>query len=68
MPRDFQATYHGSIVTLAPLTERAQDWVQENLPTDVMWFGSAIAIEPRYLDAIVIGALADGLSFSEDAR
>jgi len=67
MPRDFQITYHGSISTLAPLTPEAEDWVQENLPTDVMWFGNAVAIEPRYLDAIVTGILEAGLQLGSDA-
>jgi hypothetical protein len=67
MPKDFEATYHGSIVTLAPLTADAIDWVHENLPPDVMWIGGAVAIEPRYLDPIVVGILEAGLSMREDA-
>ncbi len=59
---DFTYANHGSIVTLTPLTPRANEWVAEHLPDDAQTFGPSIVIEPRYFDDIAEGILADGLS------
>lgn len=59
---DIEYTNHGSIITMAPLTQAAADWVLENLPDDAQTFGGAICIEPRYFGDIAYGAQEDGLT------
>ncbi len=59
---DFSVENHGSIILLRPLTEAAQDWVDEHIPDDAQTFGNAIAVEPRYIGPIVEVILNDGLS------
>ena len=54
---------HGSIVLLRPLTEFGQAWTDEHLE-GAMQFQGAVCCEPRYLDAIVDGAVNDGLTVS----
>jgi hypothetical protein len=62
MDNDFHVTNHGSIITLQPLTEAAQDWCNDHLPEDAQTFGSAYAIEPRYFGDIAMGYQDDGLT------
>ena len=59
---DFTVTNHGSIFTLAPETPAARDWVDEWLPADAMWHGSAVVVEHRYIEDIVEGIINDGLT------
>lgn len=59
---DFHAVYHGSIVTLTPLSPDAKDWCRDNLPDDAMMFGDAYAIEPRYFGAIAFGIQSEGFT------
>jgi len=61
---DFLCENHGSIFLLRPLSQSAQSWVEEHLPTDAQWFGNAVVIEPRYVWAIVEGIQNDGLAVS----
>lgn len=61
MTPDFTTANHGTIVMLTPCTPDARDWVDENLPADVLTLGEAIAIEPRYFNDIAEGIIADGL-------
>lgn len=58
---DFTVYNHGSIVSFRPNTAAASAWCEEHLPDDATWFGGSVAIEPRYIDAIVDGAINDGL-------
>lgn len=59
---DFRFTNHGSITILTPLTEAAQEWVDENLPEDALGFGGGVVIEPRYAGSILEGLQDDGLT------
>ena len=60
---DFDVSNHGSICLLTPLTEAAQAWVAEHLPEDAMtWGQNSIVVEPRYIEDILDGIVADGLS------
>jgi hypothetical protein len=60
---DFLIINHGSIVTFKPLTEEAEAWCEEKLVgDDVMWFGGAVVVEPRYAEPIMEGIVADGLT------
>ena len=60
---DFQIENHGSIVLLRPLTDAAQAWATEHLSgPETQYFGGAVAIEPRYVGAILEGLSDDGLT------
>lgn len=61
---DFYFANHGSVTLLTPLTDAAQEWVDENLPPLESWqmFGNAIAIEPRNARDILQGLQGDGLT------
>jgi hypothetical protein len=60
--RDLLVRDEGSIYLLVPVTPAGQEWVDENLPADAPTWGTAIAIEHRYIADIVNGAIADGLT------
>ena len=58
---DFFVENHGSIFLLQPLTPAANSWVEEHLPTARLMFGGAIAVEHRFIWAILLGLQDDGL-------
>lgn len=58
---DIRVENYGSIFLLRPLTSEAADWLLDNTADDAMFMGDALAVEPRYVPAIVEGAQADGL-------
>lgn len=59
---DFTVTGDGSLYILTPNTPAAEEWVDEHIPQDSMWFGTGVAVEHRYIGPIVEGIVADGLS------
>lgn len=60
---DVAVVNHGSIVVLRPLTPRAEDWCDEHLPSDTpLWGNDAFAIELNYVQPIIDGMRADGLT------
>lgn len=60
---DFSLYLDGSIAVLTPQTPAARVWIAAKLAAeDWQWFGSGIAIEPRYLPAILDGIMADSLT------
>lgn len=59
---DLTIENHGSIFLLRPHTEAGQEWLDENIGDDAQMLGNAIAVEHRYIEAIAIGAIADGLA------
>ena len=58
---DFAVHGFGSLALLVPLTPGAREWADVNLPADALTYAGGIAIEARYVAAIVDGAVADGL-------
>ena len=63
---DFTLSGGGTVYILTPLTEAARQWVAEHIPDDAMrWGADGVAIEHRYVDAIVTGIIADGLEVEE---
>jgi hypothetical protein len=50
----------GSLFLFRPLTNAAQEWLEEH--TDGLWFGGALAVEPRYALDLAQGMLDDGLT------
>jgi hypothetical protein len=59
---DFCLYGHGSISTLVPKTPAAKAWVEKHIPEDAQWFGHGVVIEHRYVNDIVEGLQADGLT------
>ena len=63
MDPDFTVTNHGSLWLLTLITEAAQAWAAEHLPSDALrWGDHSIVVEPRYLENIVLGIQGDGLT------
>ena len=58
---DFELSGHGTVYLFQPLTPAARAWVEEHLPADATWFGSAVVVEHRYIGPIIGGAIGDGL-------
>jgi len=56
-----RVTNHGSIVLLNPLDVSATEWLNTHIAEDAQWFGGAVAVEPRYVMDILIGAAEDGI-------
>lgn len=54
----FRVEHHGSVSLVRPQTDAAREWLQEH--TDGQWLGSALAVEPRYLDDLLAGAYEAG--------
>ena len=52
---------HFSIVLVKPQTDAAREWMQENLPDETMYWAGGAVVEPRYVDSILDGMMADGL-------
>jgi len=52
---------HGTIFLLRARTKAGTRWVLENVQVQNEYAG-AIVVEPRYVDALADGAVADGLS------
>jgi hypothetical protein len=59
---DFRCENHGSIFLLYPLSDSARDWIEENLTSDAQWFAQAVAVEHRYIWAILDGIQSDGMT------
>lgn len=51
----------GSVYLLEPVTEAAQEWIDENIPDDAQYLGKNLAVEHRYVDHILEGMQNDGL-------
>jgi hypothetical protein len=58
---DISVENHGSIFLMRPVTPEGATWLAENIGEDAMYLGDALAVEPRYAEAIVEGMQDDGL-------
>ncbi len=61
---DFEASNHGSIVLLKPLSESAMSWVENHFPEDALMLAGRYAIELRYAPPIFEWIEADGLTIA----
>lgn len=53
---------HLSLFLIRPISQTGKTWLDENVgDEDPLTFGDAIVCEPRYVKAILRGAMADGL-------
>lgn len=51
----------GTIYTLHAVSRRGSRWIKEHIADDAQRLGSAVAVEHRFIEAIVRGAVSDGL-------
>ena len=63
---DLRLDIHGTVVLLTPLTAKATRWIDDKVEIEP-WqrFGDVIAIEPRYVDGLIAGAIQDGLEIEQ---
>jgi hypothetical protein len=54
----FDVENHGSVCLVRPLTPDVRTWLEEH--TDGTWFGSALVVEPRYVDTLVTALIEEG--------
>lgn len=59
---DFRLTHHGSIALLEPTNKSANQWLRDTAPDDAQFMGSAMAIEPGYVQGVIEAANDAGLS------
>jgi hypothetical protein len=62
LQQDFRIENHGSLVGVRPLTLACQSWLNDNVGEDAQYFGGALMVEPRFLEALVDGMSAANLS------
>lgn len=58
---DIHVENNGSLWLIRPLTDAGREWIDENVSDDSQWIGGALAVEPRYVQALVEGMQLDGL-------
>ena len=61
---DLVVENHGPIFLLRAETAEGRDWISEHIPSDARRWGRWIVVEHRYIDAIVDGAINDGLEIA----
>ena len=62
---DLHVENHGSIVLLFADSEEGRAWLDENVYAERwQWVGDGIACEPRMVEAVLVGAAADGLEIA----
>lgn len=60
MQRNVIIENHGSIILFRPMTPSADQWLHEH--TEGMWFGGALAVEPRYAMDLATGLTEEGFT------
>jgi hypothetical protein len=61
-PFDISIENHFSLFLFRLNSQRASDWVAENVQPDAQFFGDALVVECRYAEALAVGMIADGLA------
>jgi hypothetical protein len=59
--KDVIISNHGSIMLFALLSERAREWVDENVSENRQFLGGSLAVEPRYAADLAQGMIDAGL-------
>jgi hypothetical protein len=57
---DISIEDHGSVWLVRPWTTSAAAWLHDNVQHDALWFGRAVAVEPRYIQSLLVGLASDG--------
>jgi hypothetical protein len=55
----------GTLTLVRPLTQRASEWIGQNLRDHSQWFGPALLIEHHYVAKLLNGMIADGLHVTQ---
>ncbi len=64
-PTDLIFENHGSLFLIRPISTTGKQWLDENVGDEnTLTFGGAVVCEPRYVEAIFLGAQSDGLAVS----
>ncbi len=60
---DLTVEYHGSISLFRPVSDAGTAWIAEHFSNrdDVQFWGSALAVEHRYVESLAKQAIEDGL-------
>lgn len=53
----------GTIIVFMPMTEKAENWIADNVP-DPLYFGHALCCEPRYAHDLAEGMQESGITIS----
>lgn len=64
---DIRIESHFSLFLVWPLSARAISWLRENVNRECQRFGSALVVEPRYVNDIISGMTDDGLLLTRRA-
>lgn len=56
----FDIENHGSICLIRPLTPDVDEWLHANVDPEAQWFGKALVVEPRYVEELYEGLVAEG--------
>lgn len=58
---DVTVENYGSIFLFQPRTTAGTVWLAEHVAHDALWWGPALAVEPRYAQPLAVAMLDDGL-------
>jgi hypothetical protein len=62
---DFLIADHGSIITIAPVSEAARQWLDENVASEPwQWLGGALSVEHRCASDLMDAIEAAGFDIS----
>lgn len=62
---DITVACHGSVALVHPHTPAGVTWIVDHVDPEAQRWCNAIVVEPRAVDALVEGMVADGLSVGE---
>lgn len=62
MKLDLSFENHGSLFLVRPNTRAGKNWLNETAPEDAQFLGSAMAVEPRYVEGVREAAINDGIN------
>ena len=60
MEADIVLENHFTLFLACPQNDNAAGWLHETAPADAMFFGSALIMEPRYVEGFVAVARGEG--------
>jgi hypothetical protein len=62
---DFLIADHGSIITIAPLSEAATRWLDDNTVSEPwQWLGGALCVDHRYAGNLIEGIADEGFDIA----
>jgi hypothetical protein len=65
MNTDITLAYHGSVVLVHPRTPAGTAWIDDHVDPEAQRWVNALVVEPRYVEALAEGMIADGLSVGQ---